>query len=241
MNINNKVAVITGASAGIGAAIARTLSEAGVKLVLCARPQDADDLAAVQQQLNTESIAVNVDLADQESGQTILEAGLKAFGQLDFLINNAGLMANGPIEYVDLQAMDAMITINFSAVVRMSYTFLRHFKAQNSGAIVNITSLGARLTSPMMGVYCASKAAVEVFSTSLRRELAGTAIKVGYVAPGSTQTAMYDGLKAQAGDDSLDIEVLKPSDIADAVLHMLSQPASVNLASMSVYPVTEAF
>lgn len=238
MNLSNKVAIITGASTGIGAAIAQELSAAGAKLVITARRKQA--LEELQQALPTECAILAADIGSSDTAEQLLALANKRFGQADILINNAGVMTIAPVEQVDLDAMAKMIQVNFEAVVRSSYTFAKAFKAQGQGAIINVSSLGASLNAPAMGVYGGSKAAVEVFSQSLRVELAGSGVKVGVIAPGSTQTDMYQGLKDAAGSVE-GIVALESSDIAAAVRFMLEQPDRSNIPKLHMYPSAEMF
>jgi len=185
MNLAGKVAIVTGSSAGIGAAIARNLSEAGAKLVLTARREDR--LKEMQASLPNESAILAADIGAPEAADQLLALAQERFGRADILVNNAGILSTNPIDLIDIELMAKMIQVNFEAVMRLSYTFGRAFKAQGEGAIINVSSIGGSLTVPTWGVYCAVKAAVETFSESLRIELGSSGVKVGIVAPGSTK------------------------------------------------------
>jgi NADP-dependent 3-hydroxy acid dehydrogenase YdfG len=241
MNLKNKVVVITGASSGIGASVARELSAAGANIVLTARRKEL--LLEVQQTLTTESALLALDVCSVDAGDRLLTLAKKQFGGVDIIINNAGVMSTGPIDAIDLNVMADMIKINFEAVMRLSYTFAREFKKQGQGAIINVSSIGASLTPPAMGVYSAVKAAVEVFTQSLRIELAGSGVKVGIIAPGSTKTQMYEGMKSAAEEQAVvdTIVALESTDIANAVRFMLEQPKRSNIAKMNIYPAEEMF
>lgn len=233
-----KVAVVTGASAGIGEAIARNLSEAGVKLMLTARR--ADRLAYLKDSLPTEAAVLAADIADPETPQRLLDGALAAFGRVDILINNAGVLSTRPIDAVDLDVLATMIRVNFEAVVRSSYVFAKVLKAQQSGAIINVSSIGAFTTVPTGGVYSGVKAAVESFSAALRVELAGSGVRVGTVVPGSVATEILDVAKA-AGEQTWEQQItpIEAEDIAAAVRFMLEQPPRANIARMQVYSSQE--
>lgn len=238
MELNNKVAVITGASSGIGAELARTLSRAGCRLVLTARREDR--LQALQQELETESVILAADVAASTTADQLLALADEQFGGADILINNAGLLSVRPLEAVDFDVVSKVISVNLEAVIRLSYTFARHFKSNKSGAIINVSSIGAYMTIPMGGVYGAVKAGLESFTASLRIELAGTGVKVGTVAPGSTETEILDTAKA-SGELTWEAQItpLQSGDVANAVLFMLQQPPQSNIAQLRIYSSEE--
>lgn len=234
MNLSGKVAVVTGSSAGIGAAVARNLSEAGAKLVLTARREDR--LKDMQASLPTESAILATDIGAPDTADKLLALATERFGRADILVNNAGILSTNPIDLVDIELMAKMIQVNFEAVMRLSYTFGRAFKAQGEGAIINVSSIGGSLTVPTWGVYCAVKAAVETFSQSLRIELGPAGVKVGIIAPGSTKTEIFEVQKAH-GENPVeqDIAYLEADDIARAVRFMLEQPARANVSRLHLY------
>jgi NADP-dependent 3-hydroxy acid dehydrogenase YdfG len=142
---------------------------------------------------------------------------------------------------VDLDELSQMMRVNFDAVVRGSYVFARHFKAQRSGAIVNVSSIGAYLSSSSVGVYSGLKHALEVFTSALRVELGGSGVKVGTIAPGTTETEIFDRLRAQGAAVGADqTPALAPADIAAAVRFMLEQPERANVARMLLVSASES-
>ncbi len=238
MSLGGKVAVITGASSGIGEAIARELAAAGLRLVLTARREDR--LEALSGSLAVDCATLVADAADPATPQRLLELARDRFGRVDVLVNNAGTLTIGPLETIDLDELSHMTRVNFDAVVRASYLFARAFKVQGSGAIINVSSIGAYLTLPTAGVYQGLKHAVEVFSQALRVELAGSGVRVGTIAPGTTRTEIFDPIKAR-GERAWD-EMTPPIDAADvaaAVRFMLEQPARVNIARLLVVSSSE--
>jgi NADP-dependent 3-hydroxy acid dehydrogenase YdfG len=235
--IEGKVAVVTGASSGIGAAIVRTLSEAGANVVLTARRRGRlQELAA---SLPRPSAMLDADISAPETPNRLLSLALERFGRADILVNNAGIISAGSIDTIDLDALSRMTRVNFDAVVRASYLFARIFKSQGSGAIINVSSIGAYLISRRMAVYGALKHALEAFSSSLRIELAGSGVKVGTVAPGTTRTEIFDHVQAPGGAMP-EGTPLEPSDVAAAVLFMIEQPERVNVARLAIFSATDA-
>jgi serine 3-dehydrogenase (NADP+) len=238
--LSGKVAVITGASAGIGAAIARDLADAGATLVLTARRADRLEALAAELEANVEILAA--DIADPATPAALLALAQERFGRADILVNNAGILRVGALEAFDLDGLEPMIAVNFTAQIRASYLFARAMKAQGSGAIVNISSIGAHVTAPGMGVYGGLKRALEGFTDSLRVELAGSGVRVGLVAPGTTSTEIFSDMKAQGqrGWDEY-LVPLQPEDLARAVRFMLEQPPRANVPRIHVYASADAF
>lgn len=238
MQIKDKVAVITGASAGIGAAIARDLAEAGARLVLTGRREDR--LMALLAELPGEHATLAADVADPATPDRLLALAQERFGRVDIVVNNAGVLLVGPLETIDLDELSTMIRINFEAVVRTSYVFARVFKAQKSGAIINVSSIGATLTAPMGGVYGGLKQALEGFTQALRIELAASGVKVGSIAPGTTRTEIFRDMRAR-GDKGWDeyITPLEGEDIARGVRFMLEQPDRANISRLNIFSADE--
>ena len=237
--LRGRVAVITGASSGIGEAIARELAAAGMHLVITARR--ADRLEALRNSLPVPCAMLAADIADPATPQALLALALKVHGRADVLVNNAGRVVAGPVESVDLDDLAAMTRVNFDAVVRASYVFARHLKAQGSGAIVNVSSVGAYLSHSSMGVYGALKHALEVFTTALRVELKGSGVRVGSIAPGSTDTEIFDQLRERAATAGVTLPPpLAPADVAMAVRFMLERPAHANVARLLLVSSAES-
>jgi len=237
MELKDKVAIVTGASSGIGAAIASNLNEAGMKLVLTARSQQK--LASLAAQLD-KAVIVPGEITDPALPKHLLETALEKFGHLDAVINNAGVMHMMSIEEADIEALCNMIRVNFEAIVRISYKVLPHFKQQGSGFIINMSSISGLKTNPTIGVYDGTKHAVEAFTDSLRMELAGSGVSVATVEPGAVATNLYDSWKEQGkqGYDEMVPNPLKPEDVARCVRFILEQPAGVIVPRLFVVPST---
>jgi serine 3-dehydrogenase (NADP+) len=237
VNLQGRIAVVTGASSGIGRAIAKDLSASGVKLVLTARK--ADKLVDLTRELSGEAQIVAADIAAASTPQRLLDCAREAFGGVDMIVNNAGLLAMGPVGEVDIDALSYMTRVNFEAVVRMCYTFAPEFKAKRSGSIINVSSIAAFGARPTMGVYAGVKAGIETFTNSLRIELGAHGVKVGCIAPGSTQTDMLNDLRSNIGVPT-DSPSAGAEDVAVAVRFMLEQPDRTNIAGLRVYSAREA-
>lgn len=238
--LKGKIAVVTGASAGIGEAIARTLADAGATLVLVARREER--LKALAEELGQGAVWFAVDMAEEDASERLFAFVTEKFGKADILVNNAGILRVGGIDDFDLGQLRPLIATNYEAIVRSSYLFGRAMKAVGSGQIINISSIGAHITAAGTGIYSGLKRALETFTDTMRIELAGTGVKVGIVAPGTTSTEIFEDMKAhgQAGWDEY-IPALAPADIARAVRFIAEQPAGANTARVHVYSASEAF
>lgn len=232
MDLRNKTVIVTGASAGIGEATARELARAGARLMLTARR--ADKLQALADSLS--AAAFPADIADPAVPGELLDFALERFGRADVIVNNAAMLLAPTIDTADLEKLSYMTRVNFESMVRSSYIFAKHFKAQGSGAIINVSSIGAHVLPAKFGLYAGLKGAMETFTNSLRVELSGTGVKVGTIAPGSVATDIFDGIKP---DDSWKKDALLPEDIARAIRFMLEQPDRANVVSMLLYSSRE--
>ncbi|WP_404476560.1 SDR family oxidoreductase [Novosphingobium sp. BL-52-GroH] len=239
MDLDGKIAVVTGASSGIGAATARALAQAGASVVAVARRVEV--LSVLAQELGRGSRPFAVDMAEPEAAQALHDFVIGQFGRADIVVNNAGILHAGRLDGFDLDRLRPMIAVNYEAVVRTSTLFARTMKAAGCGQIINVSSIGANVVAPGIGVYGGLKRALEAFTDCLRVELAGSGVKVGIVAPGTTSTEIFDDMKSrgQPGWDSF-IPPMQPEDVAGAIVYMARQPARTNLARIQVYAAADA-
>ena len=235
-----QTAVVTGASSGIGEATARRLASAGARVMLVARR--GERLEALADEIGGGACWLALDLAQPDAAQAMLDAALAQLGAVDILINNAGILRTSHVDAFDLAELEPLIAINYTAVVRTSLLFARAMKARGSGRIVNLSSIGASITAAGTGVYGGLKRALEAFTDVLRIELAGTGVRVGLVAPGTTSTEIFADMKAhgQPGWDEF-IPAMVPDDIARAVLFMCEQTGNANAARLHIYATSEGF
>lgn len=233
MKIEGKVVVATGASGGIGEAVVRDLRAAGAKLVITARSEDK--LKAIADELG-ETAYIAGEVTDPALPQRLLDLALERFGRVDILFNNAGVMHVGSIEDTDIDKACAMVRINVEAVFRTAFVFLKHFKRQGSGFLINTSSIAGVMIRPNIGAYAGTKHAVEAFTESLQMELAGTDIGVAVIEPGTVATGLYRDWDKSSQDWVASEGVLAPEDIARAVRFILEQPAHVRVPRMLVLP-----
>jgi NADP-dependent 3-hydroxy acid dehydrogenase YdfG len=237
MNLEDQVAIITGASSGIGRGVALELDRAGMKLLLSARRADRlDELAG--QLCNAEVVAG--DVTDSSMPESLVVAACDRFGRLDVVFNNAGIMDTAPIESADIERLCSNARVNFEAAVRMAYTALRHFKNQGSGYLITTSSILGTKVRPTAGVYAGSKHAVEALTEALRMEVAGTGIRIGCIEPGLVNTQLQDHFEVHPRDMLGMKKPLDPEDIARCVRFMLEQPPHVSIPKMMVLPSEQA-
>ncbi len=239
MKLINKVAIITGATGGIGAATARLLSEKGVKLVLTGRSEEK--LKKLADELDN-AIFMAGDITDPHLPEKLMNLALDTYEQLDILFNNAGLMEVSSIEEANIEKMCLMVRVNFEALVRMGYTAMKHFVTQNSGFLLNTSSIAGTKTAATMGAYSGTKFAVEAFTDGIRQDVSqknanGATIGVSCIAPGTVNTGLFDSWDEKKRDYVHSGGALDPEDIARTVLFILEQPEQVTISHISVFPL----
>lgn len=237
MDLNGKAAIITGASSGIGWAVARNLDEAGVRLVLNGRRSERlNELAA---DLNT-PVCIAGDIADSSMPQSLIETCVNEFGRCDIVFNNAGVMTVGTIEEIDIDAICRMARINVEAAYRMAYVALKHFKQSNSGYLMNVSSILGTKVRPTTGAYAGTKYAIEALTEALRMEVAKTDISVACIEPGLVMTELHREWPEHP-TKALDIpRALQPEDIARMVRFMLEQPPHVRIHRLLTLPADQS-
>ena len=237
MSLQGKVAVITGASSGIGRGVALELDRAGMRLVVNGRRSDRlDDLAG---ELG-DALPLAGDLTDGSIPQRLVDAAVEHFGRLDVVFNNAGIMDTAPIEDADIERLCANIRVNLEAATRMAYTALKHFKNQGSGYLINTSSILGTKVRPTAGVYAGSKYGVEALTEALRMEVAGSGVRVSCIEPGLVNTELQDHFEVHPRDMLGIKRPLDPEDIARVVRFMLEQPEHVSIPRIMVLPSEQA-
>lgn len=239
------VALVTGASSGIGAATARHLAERGARVIGTGRNRDR--LEALAAELGDSGLMIEMDVRDDASVTTAL-AGLPAtWRAVDILVNNAGHDAGGWQKFQDLDrgASDDVIDTNVTGLIRMTSHIVPGMIARNRGHIVNIGSISSFTPFPKSAVYCASKFAVDGFTQSLRMDMADTAIRVTQIDPGVVltgfQLSRYKGDQAAADAFVESYPTgLTPNDVARSICFALEQPAGVMIDRIVLEPTKGA-
>jgi 3-oxoacyl-[acyl-carrier protein] reductase len=231
--LSNKVAIVTGASKGIGAAIARHLAEAGAAVVVnyASSKEGADRVVADITRRGGRAVAVQADVARQEDIDRLFTETKKAFGRLDILVNNAGIYEWTPLEEVTEESFHRQFNLNVLGVLLASKAALKHFDPAG-GSIINISSVASTLAPANASVYSATKAAVDAVTRALAKELGPRNIRVNAINPGMVET---EGVHA-AGFDTSDFRkqteaqtplgrIGQPQDIAPAAVFLASSEA----------------
>ncbi len=234
----NKVVLITGASSGIGAGIARELAAAGAKLVLGARRTDRLEALADELRLaGADVVAHPLNVTHRESVADFVEAGRKAFGQVDVIVNNAGIMPLSLMSSLKVAEWDRMIDVNIKGVLYGVAAVLPEMINRKSGQIINIASIGALAVSPTAAVYCATKFAVRAISDGLRQEHKD--IRVTCIHPGVVESELADTITDPAAAELMKTYraiALKPDAIGRAVRFAIEQPDGVDINEIVVRP-----
>ena len=243
--LSQTVALVTGASSGIGAATARALAAEGARVALLARRTDrlADITAGIKASGGT-AMAVTADITDSRQVSEAVAAVVGEWGRLDALVNNAGLLRMGDADVASLQDWDDLLTVNVHGVLYATHAALPHLIAAAADSprgvadLVMISSTGGRVARPGTAVYSLTKFGVNAFSEGIRQELIGKRVRVGVVEPGTVQTEIMDHLSPQAkvaqGERTAGMVTLQPEDIADAVVYMVTRDRRVAVNEMLV-------
>ena len=243
MTTNNKVALITGASSGIGEATAMLLAARGLQVALIARREKKlQTLADKIQEEGGNAAWFVADVSRENEAHAAAQWAIETFGAVDVLINNAGIIRPGMVASQNSQEWRDTLDVNVLAPMYMAQAVLPAMKIRQSGHIVNISSNTVKIAGGLnQSSYAASKYAVTAFSSSLRKEVAEDGIRVTIIEPGTTETDVADSIpdeKARAmmyahvHKDS----VMKASDIAEAIYFALSQPERVNVSEIWITP-----
>ncbi|MCF4172241.1 SDR family oxidoreductase [Vibrio sp. McD22-P3] len=235
-----KLIVITGASSGIGEAIARRLSDAGHPLLLLARR--VEKLEALQL---PNTLCKKVDITDKATFEAAIAKAEAQFGPADALINNAGMMLLGQIDTQDSAEWKTMFDVNVLGLLNGMQAVLAPMKARNSGTIINISSIAGRKTFGNHAAYCGTKFAVHAISENVREEVAESDVRVVTIAPGAVETELLSHTTSQEIKDGYDEwkevmgGVLAADDVARAVEFAYSQPQNVCIREIVLAPTRQ--
>jgi len=242
--LDGRVAVVTGASSGIGEATVRALAAAGASVALGARRTDR--LQAIADSLDGHTYIHEVDVSDEEQARGFIEAAHNDLGGLDILVNNAGVMLLGPVAGADTDEWRRMIAVNLLGLLYCTHAALPLLEASGGGDVVNVSSVAGRRADAGAAVYNMTKFGVHAFSEALRQEALHAGIRVTTVAPGFVDTELQghntnplvrrtmERAREQIG------EVLRAEDIAEAILHAVTRPPHVCVNEVLVRPTKQA-
>lgn len=238
-SLDDRVVIVTGASAGIGQAIARRFLAEGAHLVVVARRRERlDALAALAKQHGRQCVVVTGDVREEATAQRTIQTALDTFKQIDILVNNAGVGVYGDLVKTSADDFDTMMDTN----MRSTFLFSRHavppMIQRGSGAIITIASMAGVMGFAGEAAYCASKFAQVGFTQALDRELRPRGVKVGVICPGGVKTEFAIGT-GRTAEGVAASEMLDADDVASAALLMATQPAGARIVEIRMRPMVE--
>ena len=243
--LDGAVALVTGASSGIGAATARRLAREGAAVALVARRRDRlDQVAADITEMGRTVLVIEADITDPELAEQIVTLTLDRFGRLDILVNNAGIMLLGTALHTTLEEWDRMVELNISALLHVTHAAVPYLidgaatSPRRVADIVNVSSTAGRTARGGSSVYTLTKFGLSGFTESLRQELLVERVRVSVVEPGTVDTELIDHLSELTRDAAKlqvnAIEALRPEDIADAVAYIVTRDRRVAVNELLV-------
>jgi NADP-dependent 3-hydroxy acid dehydrogenase YdfG len=250
-SLTGAVAIVTGASSGIGDATARQLAEHGATVAVVARRKDRlDTLVSEIEADGGTALAVAADLTDRAQAEQAVKTVVDQFGRLDILINNAGLMLLGPIVGADVDEWERMISVNQKGLLYMTNAALPHLlkaaedELRGVADIVNVSSIAGRQAWANYGVYNMTKFGTNGFTEALRQEVTKKHVRVGVLEPGAVNTELVshnnDAIKAELAASDAIAEPLEPEDIAEGIAFMVTRPRRSSIAELWAMPTSQA-
>ncbi len=240
--IKNKVVIITGASSGLGEATARRLAKSGAKLMLAARREDRLKtlVADLEKEGGTAQYQIT-DVTDRAQVEALAKATRDAYGRIDVLVNNAGLMPLSPLNETKVDEWDKMVDVNIKGVLYGVAAVLPTMREQKSGHVINVSSVAGHKVFPAGTVYCATKFAVRAISEGIRLESNGE-IRSTNISPGAVDTELTSTIsddKTAKGVDELYSVAINADAIARAITYAIEQPADVDVNEMVIRPTQQ--
>ncbi len=248
--LQGTVALVTGASSGIGEATARALAERGASVAIAARRADRlEQLAGEIESAGGKPLVLEADVSDQEQAQRAVERTVSELGRLDTLVNNAGVMLLGPVVGAPLEEWQRMLSVNVAGLLYCAHAALPHLLSAAGDSprrvadMVNISSVAGRVARNGSGVYNLTKHGVGAFSESLRQEVTGKHVRISLVEPGAVSTELASHNRPEVREQMAkrfgDIERLEAPDIADAISYMVTRPRHMAINEILIRPTEQ--
>ena len=248
--LDGTVALVTGASSGIGEASAKALAKQGAAVAVVARRGDRlQDLAEEIEGDGGKALVIEADISAQDQATSVVEQTVSELGRLDTVFNNAGVMLLGPAEDAPVEEWDRMVDTNIKGLLYVAHAALPHlFKAADDSPrkvadLINTSSVAGRRANSGSGVYNLTKFGVGAFSEALRQEVTGRHVRVSLVEPGAVATELQshlrDEIREQAASRFEDMKILQSEDIADAVVYIVTRPRHVAVNEVLIRPTEQ--
>ncbi len=245
--LDGKVALVTGASSGIGRAVALALAGRGAGVAVGARRTER--LAGLHAELTgsgARSLSLDLDVTDEHSCRAAVDRTVAAFGGLDIVVNNAGVMLLGSIVGADTEDWRRMINTNVLGLMYITHAALPHMLDAGGGDVVQISSVAARVARRGSGVYNASKWAVNAFSEALRQEVTDRGVRITMIEPGSVDTELrnhitQDEFRLRSQEQAAGIRQLQPEDIAHVIVDVVTRPAHMSINEVLIRPTDQSW
>ena len=242
MSENTKIILITGASSGIGEAAAVRLGREGYKIVLAARREDR--LAQVAERVRKaggEPLVCVTDVTELDQVRSMVRQTMDAFGRIDVVFNNAGLMRTAPIEEMSPADIEQQIRVNFLGAVWVIREVVPILRKQNSGLIINVSSTAGRKPRPTALVYCGTKYAINAVNDALREELLGTKVRVCSIQPGIVNTELFDTFEVHPSKRLHISKMIEPEEMAELIAFIIDKPWHVGINEVLIRPTEQSF
>lgn len=245
-NLAGQVALVTGASSGMGQATAIALGAAGATVVAVARRADRlQETVATIEAAGGSALALAGDVANEDVATRVVAEAVHRFGRLDILVNSAGIIQAGDVTNADTAQWRRLLEVNLLATLYTCHAALAPMRAQGSGNIINVGSLACRTTTPIYNPYATSKFALNAMTDGLRQEVGPHNIRVCMIAPGPTKTEVAEGITDPAHREAIRAYVhqegaLEPRDVAETIVFIVSQPPRVNISEVWIRATTDA-
>jgi len=243
--LDGDVALVTGASSGIGRATAMALAEAGAAVAISARRTDRlEELADEIEDAGGRALPVTADVTEIEQVREMIETTREELGGIDILVNNAGVMLLAPVIRADVEDLQRMLDVNLMGLMAATREVLPGMLDRDDGHIVNISSVAGRRANQASAGYSATKFGVNAFSESLRKETTDSGVRVTVIEPGAVDTELGlhipdEQVRERMAEMAADLTFLQPEDIADAIRYAVTRPDRVAINEMLVRPIDQ--